>query len=199
MITIIDSPNGTRTIQIEAPQAPLQEALKAPSLERWPHRCRAIFDTGENFRGEPAETQARFVKLDEDGDPLPPDATQFSAVHDNQTGLQWSGTLAEGLVDYASAEKACQALDLAGHGDWRLPTRLELESILDLSRHKPAADPVFFGDTRTDDWYWTSSPCAWRSGASWCVDFGLGNVNLNFHYYRCFVRAVRSVPPAPGQ
>ena len=199
MITIIDSPNGTRTVQIEAPQAPSQSALKAHSVERWPDRCRATFDAQENYRGLPAKTQARFVKLDEDGDPLPPDAPRFAAILDTQTGLQWSGTLAEGLVDYASAEKACQALDLAGHDDWRLPTRPELESILDLTRHKPAADPVFFGDTRTDDWYWTSTPCAWRSGASWCVAFSYGDVYDLVHGLRCFVRAVRSVPPAPGQ
>ena len=45
----------------------------------------------------------------------------------------------------------------------------------------------------------TDSPCAWRSGASWCVDFNNGNVNNNDHDNRCFVRAVRSVPPAPGE
>ncbi len=45
----------------------------------------------------------------------------------------------------------------------------------------------------------TDSPCAWRSGASWCVDFNNGNVNNNDHDNRCFVRAVRSVVPAPGE
>ncbi|WP_162782106.1 DUF1566 domain-containing protein [Arenimonas caeni] len=139
------------------------------------------------------------MKLDAAGNPLPADTATFAAVLDNQTGLQWSGTLSEGLVDYAAAEKACQAFDLAGHGDWRLPTRAELESILDLSRHKPAADPVFFGDTRTDDWYWTSTPCAWRAGASWCVFFNFGVVDYHDHGSRCFVRAVRSASPAPGQ
>ncbi|PRH82829.1 reverse transcriptase [Arenimonas caeni] len=45
----------------------------------------------------------------------------------------------------------------------------------------------------------TDSPCAWRAGASWCVDFNNGNVNNNDHDNRCFVRAVRSASPAPGE
>ncbi|PRH82838.1 hypothetical protein C6N40_06430, partial [Arenimonas caeni] len=49
------------------------------------------------------------------------------------------------------------------------------------------------------DWCWTSTPCAWRAGASWCVDFAYGFVNGSDHGYRCFVRAVRSASPAPGQ
>ncbi len=148
---------------------------------------------------KPEAAGARFVKLDAAGKPLPADAATFAAIQDNHTGLQWSGTLSEGPLDYAGAEKACQALDLAGHGDWRLPTPPQRASIRDHTPHKPAADPVFFGDTRTDDWYWTSTPCAWCSGASWCVAFYGGYVYDGAHGYRCFVRAVRSVVPAPGQ
>ncbi len=105
--------------------------------------------------------------------------------------LEWSPTLCDGeRVDYATAEKACAAL---GEG-WRLPTRQELESILDLSRHNPAADPGRFPDMKAD-WYWSSTPCAWSSGRAWCVDFDLGGVgSLHRDGLSAFVRAVR-VPP----
>lgn len=104
--------------------------------------------------------------------------------------LEWSHTLTDKCVDYATAEKACAAL---GEG-WRLPTRQELESILDLSRHNPSADPERFPDMKSD-WYWSSTPCAWSSDHAWCVDFNNGNVNNNHRdNNNAFARAVRSVP-----
>jgi hypothetical protein len=105
--------------------------------------------------------------------------------------LEWSGNLCDGQrVDYATAEKACAAL---GEG-WRLPTRQELESILDLSRHNPAADPERFPDMKSD-WYWSSTPCAWSSARAWCVGFSGGDVyNLHRDVSSAFARAVRAVP-----
>ncbi len=182
MITIVENLDGTRSIHIGERGGRLLSS-----------------EIQQLHTGVMAPRDSRFVKLDAAGNPLPANATTFSVVQDNQTGLQWSGTLSDELLDYAGAEKACQALDLAGHGDWRLPTRPELESLLDLTRHKPAIDTGFFPDTRTDDWYWTSTPCAWSSGASWCVAFDGGGVSGDDRGYRCFVRAVRSVVPAPGQ
>ena len=105
--------------------------------------------------------------------------------------LEWSPTLCDGKnVNFAQAEKACAEL---GEG-WRLPTRQELESILDLSRHTPCIDTARFPDTKSD-WYWTSTPCAWSSDHAWVVVFSDGYV-----YYghrsgnNACVRAVRSVP-----
>ena len=107
------------------------------------------------------------------------------------TQLEWSATLCDGKnVDYATAEKACAAL---GEG-WRLPTRQELESILDLTRHKPAIDTARFPDTKSD-WYWTSTPYAWSPDFAWFVCFGYGNVDDVLRDSNgCCVRAVRSVP-----
>ena len=105
--------------------------------------------------------------------------------------LEWSDTLCNGKpVDYEAAEKACAAL---GEG-WRLPTRMELESILDLTRHDPAIDIKRFPDTKST-WYWTSTPCAWAPGAAaWVVAFDLGSADDSLRYGRACVRAVRSVP-----
>jgi hypothetical protein len=105
--------------------------------------------------------------------------------------LEWSPTLCNGeRVSYAEAEKACAAL---GEG-WRLPTRMELESILDLTRHDPAVDTSRFPDTKSG-WYWSSTPCAWSSVYAWFVSFYYGGA-FNFHrgLDGAFVRAVRGVP-----
>jgi hypothetical protein len=105
--------------------------------------------------------------------------------------LEWSGTLCDGEeVTYAKAEAACAAL---GEG-WRLPTRQELESILDLSRYNPAIDTARFPDTKSG-WYWTSTPCAWSSDRAWCVGFYGGGVGYNHRdSANALARAVRVVP-----
>ena len=104
--------------------------------------------------------------------------------------LEWSDTLLDGkTVDYKAALAAVEAL---GEG-WRLPTRFELESLLDLSRHDPAIDIEKFPDTKSS-WYWTSTPCAWNDTAVWVVHFHYGNVHYSFprnYDYAC-VRAVRA-------
>lgn len=102
--------------------------------------------------------------------------------------LEWSHTLLDGArVDYEEAEKAVTAL---GPG-WRLPTRQELESLLDLSRHDPAIDTRKFPDTRSGA-YWSNTPCAWSAAVMWVVYFGSGGVVGDGHrYYFAYVRAVR--------
>ena len=102
--------------------------------------------------------------------------------------LEWSDTLLGGKsVTYAAAQEAIAAL---GPG-WRMPTRQELESLLDLSCHDPAIDTEKFPDTKSNG-YWTSTPCAWNDAAVWVVDFYFGHV-YGFHRndLAC-VRAVRS-------
>ncbi|GAB0151071.1 DUF1566 domain-containing protein [Marinobacterium sp. BA1] len=104
------------------------------------------------------------------------------------SSLEWSGTLLDGeAVTYTDAEEAVAAL---GQG-WRLPTRQELESILDLSCHDPAIDTDTFPDTQSSS-YWTSTPCAWNDSARWVVFFYYGYVNHLLRYYGACVRAVRA-------
>ena len=112
-------------------------------------------------------------------------AVTVAQVVDN---LEWSGTLCDGKsVDYKAALAAVDAL---GEG-WRLPTRLELESLLDLSRHDPAIDTAKFPDTKST-WYWTSSECAWNDAAVWVVGFSYGSVYGGRRGSSACVRAVRA-------
>lgn len=110
--------------------------------------------------------------------------------------LEWSHTLNNGeRMAYAQAEAACAAL---GEG-WRLPTRAELESIIDLSRHDPAIDTDRFPDTQSGA-YWTSTPCAWAPSCAWVVGFYNGYVDFSHRgYSNAFVRAVRSAASPAGE
>lgn len=138
---------------------------------------------------------SRFAKISPAGTELPESATEWVAVLDRTTGLMWS---AEDAVDadirHTEAEGVCQSLTLAGFTDWNAPTRAQLATLIDDTRHSPAIDTAFFPNCK-NDWYWTRTPAAWAPGARWIVGFHLGSSDDN-DYHRARVRAVRSVPVA---
>ncbi|MFT0140731.1 DUF1566 domain-containing protein [Alcanivoracaceae bacterium MT1] len=104
------------------------------------------------------------------------------------TELEWSHTLLDG--ETVTYEEALAAIKELGPG-WRMPTRQELESLLDLSRHDPAIDTSKYPDTRSR-FYWSCTPCAWDEAAVWVVGFGLGGVGGLRRLFLGCVRAVRS-------
>jgi hypothetical protein len=79
----------------------------------------------------------------------------------------------------------------AGFADWRLPTRVELLTLVDDTKWNPAIDTEKFADCKSD-WYWTSTPAANSpTDYAWFVYFYYGNANWNHHDNHAFVRAVR--------
>lgn len=110
-------------------------------------------------------------------------STRFTQTHsgvltviDSKTGLEWIAKPLNGEFNHADAITACAELDFAGHSDWRLPTREELLSIVDITRHEPAIDTTAFPEFPKSGWFWTSDLCAWSSASAWLVDFGYGLV-----------------------
>jgi hypothetical protein len=102
---------------------------------------------------------------------LPASAPEsVSPERPSASALEWSATLCNReRVDYDDAVSACEAL---GEG-WRLPTRTELLSLVDDTRHDPAIDTALYPDTQSGA-YWTSTPCAWALSSAWIVYFGYG-------------------------
>ena len=132
-------------------------------------------------------TRENTIRIDLNGDAMSLMLDEVQPPTGNRP-LEWSNTLLDGeSVTFQEAEEAVAEL---GEG-WRLPTREELQSILDLSRHDPAIDTGLFPDTKSCA-YWTSTPCAWNTSARWVVYFGYGSVGGSHHNYDACVRAVRA-------
>ena len=147
-----------------------------------------------------SHSDERFLKVFVDGtlarasDPR----TDHVAVKDRVNGLLWSieslgnpDDAEEGITQEHCAER-CRELRLLGYDDWRLPTRAELASLIDDTRHEPAIDTSLFPRVKSR-WHWTSTPCAWSSASAWLVGFYGGGV---YGYRRSligFALAVRRV------
>jgi hypothetical protein len=99
----------------------------------------------------------------------------------------------------ADAATYCAGLDLAGHHDWRLPTRIELISILDLRQSSPGIDGDAFPNTART-FFWTSTPVASSSMMAWVIDFSLSEPRqVVLFSATAAVRCVRAPsPPVPG-
>ena len=82
----------------------------------------------------------------------------------------------------------------AQYNDWRIPTVVELQSILDTSAAGcnaglPCINAVF-GPTQAWD-YWSSSSSAGNPLNAWYVFFPTGSVGWDFKFYGFYARAVR--------
>jgi len=110
-------------------------------------------------------------------------------VTDTSTGLTWQQQTA-GPMTWEGAQEYCSKLDLAGNG-WRLPNRIELESILDLTRYDPAIDINIFPGTMSAH-YWSSTTYAYDTDNAWCVYFGYGHISNLGKSKRYYVRGVQA-------
>ena len=87
-------------------------------------------------------------------------------VTDQLTGLTWSRTIdPDNRYPYAQAAAACAAKG----SNWRLPSRLELVSLVDVSVKPPTINHAFFPDTPLF-WFWSSSPSTTYMPAGDLVD-----------------------------
>lgn len=110
-------------------------------------------------------------------------------VADNVTGLMWQQKADKGKYNWESATDSCGSLSLAGHSDWRLPTSMELMSIVHYGKSTPAVDTKYFHNVE-GSWWWTSSTLASNSNKAYDVIFYRhGYIDLwdksDESYFRC--------------
>jgi hypothetical protein len=117
---------------------------------------------------------------------LPNPATytpQADGIRDNRTGLVW------GAVNQFSQRKQMEAVgDCKQMGaGWRLPTRLELVSLVDFTKPGPTINAIF-ANTPSDK-FWTSSHFLCDPSSAYDVGFDIGNTHptntQEMHLFRC--------------
>lgn len=88
------------------------------------------------------------------------DTTAADFVTDRVTGLDWQKQPSAAKYTQDQAIAYCETLVLAGAAGWRLPTRMELVSIVDVTAGNPAINKNAFPSTPPDDFWSSSKPTA---------------------------------------
>jgi hypothetical protein len=117
-------------------------------------------------------------------------------VVDEVTGLAWQrnvdlGPGEAGRFGWQDAMLHCGQLVLGGHDDFRLPTRIELVSIVDPSAQEPAIDVQAFGDAPLEA-HWTSSLVAADVDQAYSVEFLSGATSASSRSDELALRCVRN-------
>ena len=97
------------------------------------------------------------------------------SVIDNITGLVWEKSPS---ATACSGSGTCTQLQAASYcaaknAGWRLPTRLELVSLIDftIAPPGPTINQTFFPGTSSSEYYWTSTPYTPSPDTVWAVNF----------------------------
>lgn len=107
-------------------------------------------------------------------------------------GLMWQDNKETEILtmNWDDAKKYCSHLSLVGFNDWRLPSKEELESIVDKAREPSIKKDFKF--VSSSSYYWSSAFVAGYSNVvAWNVYFFNGNSGNNLKGYNGYVRCVR--------
>jgi len=132
--------------------------------------------SGASFYGQDAQYAGIQPNHGDNGD---------GTVTDNVTGLTWQQTPQDMGLSWQDAVDYCESLELAGYGDWRMPTLKELFSISDFSQGWPYLDTTHFDMAGTfvskDEQYWADNDYVGTtreggSAAAFGVNHGTGHI-----------------------
>lgn len=153
---------------------------------------------GEAFYGQDAQYSRHALGYRDNGD---------GTIMDNNTGLMWQKNHDNIVRPWQEASDYSRDLDLAGHSDWRLPTRRELQSIVNFGRYRPAISTNYFlllpssFDDYVSNNFWTINIAGYTSVATpWRLGFYDGLIDLVNYTLRSnlYTRCVRGTPsPTP--
>lgn len=95
--------------------------------------------------------------------------TGSPTVFDNATGLEWTRNVPAAMDGFEAVEHC--ASEIAGKEDWRLPSLMELLTLVDPSRSYPAIDTDAFPRT-PQTYFWSAD--AQNASTDWVIDFETG-------------------------
>lgn len=100
-------------------------------------------------------------------------------ITDTVTGLMWQ-QVDGGEMTFDKAVLYANDLVLGGYSDWRIPTILELNSLLNHDKNNPALNTTFFTATSAQYW-WSGQKQVNDANKAWCANAGggIGNHPIN--------------------
>lgn len=132
--------------------------------------------------------------------------TRANAVIDTVTRLEWQAQLPQvypgcsGMHPGGVQGDCCTWLEAAaycktygemfGQTGWRVPTKIELESIVDETKYSPAIDEFFFPETPNHA-FWTSTLFTGLADNAYYVGFATGLSSFGETKFKADVRCVR--------
>jgi hypothetical protein len=143
--------------------------------------CPAPGEQGFGQDGNYGDNPARYTASDQ-------------SVTDLVTGLVWERGGLEGALPAQGSADHCAGLVLDGQGGFRLPSRIELLTLVDYGRAAPAIDVVAFPSAFPSG-YWSSTAAG---GLQWSIDFAAGDLALAAPTSPLATRCVRGGPYLAG-
>jgi hypothetical protein len=99
---------------------------------------------------------------------------QGAAVRDNNTGLVWEKSPLETTSDWSGARMQCAEKNVGGTRGWRLPSVVELSSLIDPSLTPPYVQTSVFPTVKVNP-YWSET----ANGDS-TSPYGSSKLTVNF-------------------
>ncbi len=112
-------------------------------------------------------------------------------ITDNVTTLMWQKQDDGTTRNLANAITYCNGLALGGYTDWRLPSRMDIITIVNFGTSYPAIDTTYFPGTQSLSPYGASTIYASNTNFVWRVIFDDGTVKYEDKTYNAYIRCVR--------
>jgi len=119
-------------------------------------------------------------------------------VTDDVSGLTWQRNVDAKTFGWDEAKTYCACLSIDGVAAWRLPSRIELATLVDWTTVSPSIDTSAFPATASEN-FWTSSPVGSDEGLVYLVYFDNGHTTYATTDYSYHTRCVRSSATAPAE
>jgi len=150
--------------------------------------------SGSDFYGQDAQYSSTCIPRNFSVSGSEPEET----VIDSNSRLEWQKTISTDEYNWNEAKNYCTNLNYAGYSDWRLPTSLELGTLPDYGKIKPAVNTELFPlNYPAQDQFWSSSLSNSFGEKAWTVMSYYGHLVQSDIITESSVRCVRglSIPP----